>query len=530
MSGKKRCFLRLLTAVEHRKAANHPINLLNEPDENGEVVLHRSVNYLNEEITNMLLDQEADYDARDNDGNSPLHLLAKRHSKKSDSWSNIADALLSMQHIDVNALNKEGKKPTDESFPSGRKLAQKINNSHDFDDETSDFYHLVLTNKSDELSEFFEENAAETGISNQYVGSENLTHHFAKLNDKHLLQKALELKCDPWRTNVNETLPLRFALEIGSASIVDTLITSMKEVKSQEYIDISENSFEYLNILLTADEESKGNHNECLERLLRDDVVLDVNSVNKDGLTPLQVAAIANNQEAMEMLIANGSFVGTKRTFKNTSEYTFIALNPNTLENAINDCVRIEKNDLFEKTDASNPEFTLELDYQFLISPANKKLKGTPEDHYSIRSKVAGTVLDIGKHSSHENCLQLPLMEALLDSKWRSIHVLIKFNALVTFLFLFLLISQCIFLNVGENQSIPFMVETHLLRVPLVVLAILLTIKEILELLTNFGSYFKRRENYIECFLNVSAIVICYVPMPQTSVVHLTAWTTLVAL
>ncbi|KAF2357322.1 Ankyrin repeat-containing domain, partial [Trinorchestia longiramus] len=219
---------------------------------------------------------------------------------------------------------------------------------------TSKLYNCCITHNVDDLRGILD-SVDEQLITNQYVGAETILHYILKFADDELLSEILDLGCDPWHKNVAGDLPLSDALQIGYAPNVDLLIQNMKETKQQGYVDLTEQSFRYLNILLTSSE-AEGNfgdivdHTKCLQRLLEDDVLLDVNAVDScgSGVNALQVATVVSNQEAIRMLLAKGAFIGTKRTVNGrVGEGIFTAVLPETLSSAINDCVNVQRSELY---------------------------------------------------------------------------------------------------------------------------------------------------------------------------------------
>ncbi|KAA0192002.1 hypothetical protein HAZT_HAZT009958 [Hyalella azteca] len=396
LSKKDECFDILLDCVQQSKDQFQDFNdyhvissPLNEPNENGETVLHKAVSHLACQTVEKLLYLGADVNARDDDGNSPLHMLTKSSSKKalvSDAWYATADALLACPHLDTYALNCANESPVDGGTQAAMRLKWKIDERNSTAAEetrcpTSALYDCCLSRSVEEISKFFHScNPDEPLCKSQYVGSQTVLCFVVSFVDHEILEEFLEMGYDPWQKNVNGKLPLGEALRLGYYQSVDLLIEWMKKKKSQKYIDLADLSFEYLNLTLVNGETEDSHsgpavdHTKCLKRILREDVLLDVNALDTrgDGSNALQVAAVVNNQEAMQMLITKGAFIGTKRNVNGReSEGVLTAVLPETLNSAINNCVNVYNNQIFEDTDVAHPQFALKLDCSFLLFSPN---------------------------------------------------------------------------------------------------------------------------------------------------------------
>lgn len=530
-----------------------PQNLLNEPDENGETVLHMAAYHHNYKLVERFISLGADVNCRDDQGSTPLHKLSHNRNRlnSQEDLDKCREILMLCDQIDLYAKNREGIVAKDaNSFATDGEINRHGQNSNEDEEKKRAIrplmskIHDALFSKNTilELREFVDnfDNSFENSLRNQYVGSRSLIYTIVSLLDKEFVENFLAIGCDPWQENVDGEMAIELAITEGNLHVLDMLIESMKTTKCQDYIDLRIYSFHYLNIILseaeqnsTKDMSNTTDYNKCLSRLLQNDVLLDIDARDKEGQNALQVAAIVSNQDAMRMLLTKGAYVGIKRKIKDDEEAGGIlgAMVPSTLEMAVNDCIHVHQTSKYSPTDVVHPLFSLELDFSLLL----KSSEETTEPHNFFNTNntcyhVAETVLDIGEDINHQNCLQLPVMEALLDSKWNTIYDMIILNAFITSLFLLLLITQCILVNVSLEGDLYYNTTMNTISCFMMPLSFFLLIRELLEVFTSFKSYFRRIENYFEWYLIVSSVVLSFVEVKGKTAVHLTAWTTVIAL
>lgn len=529
--------------------SEYATNVLNEPDEQGDTLLHMAAHNQDHRLITKLLNLGCDVNARNDHGCTPLHKLTQSDKMKrpesTDAWEKCVDALLLSDETDVYATNADGDKPFDGDLLAAIRLKEKLEQSNQlkrldcrpimsilndaiFSDDVPGLHNIFndIKNKDDKI------------LTNHYIGSKGLIFKIVSLFDQDLLQRFLDVGGDPWQLSVNGELPLQLALSHGHLVLVDILIDAMKISKCQQYIDLREYSYQYLSILLLSIETEKTiphspDYNGCLSRLLQRDVLLSINA--QDVTTrqnALQIASIVGNQEAMRLLIGKGANISIKREInKEETSGIFGALLPSTLTAAVNDCIDVYPSNKYKPTDVAHPSFTLELDCSFLLPPTKINKSKSQTNRRNRKYQVANSALEIGADSNHQNCLQLPLMEALLDAKWGMIYEIVLLNALLTAIFLVFLVVQCVLLNCSfaypSAHYNDAMTAISVLMMPLV---LFIAVRECLELYTIRKSYFKTIENYFEWFLVTAAIFINFVNMKQLSAVHLTAWATIIAL
>ena len=542
-SGKNECLKILLNACSDENKKIPGSNNLNEPDGNGETVLHKAVSLLDHNGVKMIVDMGADVNSRDNFGNAPLHKLVNAGknygSSLPESWYKTAETLLSSPGIDIYPHNVDKVLPCGQHQFSSKELKTIIDaNGTEERPLVSHLSECIINEDRDEIENIVTRIETQNlKISSQYFGSQTLLHHLVQFTDADIIQKFVELGCNPWMKNIHQELPLQAALFSGDPNIVDVLLTSMKKEQGKTYIDLTEYSFQFLNILITSGGSSSvkpgSDHTECLRRLLKKDVIIDVNK-DKNGNSPLLVASILNHQEAMKMLLTRGAYIGVKRNLANhDSEGILGAIVHDTVDRALESCVSVRHSKNYSATDVIHPEFSLQIDYSFFLEPVDPSSEQTTQlNSMNLSSyQVAETILDLADHNNHHASLQHPVLDALLDSKWSSIFSLITFNAFFSAFFLLLVISLCIFENLNINYpSEGYDEAINVMAYVITIFAAPLALRETVEFLTSFNSYYKTAENYLEWYLLVSAMVICYVPLSETDTTHLTAWTTLIAL
>ena len=532
---RKKCFEYLMTKCKYQNKIDPARNILNEPDSEGITVCHVAVIHLKDDIVKEFLEMEADFNFRDDNGNTPLHKLACVDRTEELQYSRTLELLLNSPLIDRNPRNMDKKTPWDQSSFFSKEL-KRLSGPNNIQDRplSSKLIDSLIAKDTDEMQSFLK-TMTDNGdkIANQYLGSQTLLHHIIEFSNAKYIQQFIDLGCSTWLKNIQNELPIQAALESGNVEVVKVLLANMKREQRKLYVDLSEYSFKYLNILITSGKNTGVStaidYTRCLKRILEKDILIDVNQ-HDDNKSPLQIASIQNHQEAIKMLLNRGAYIGVKRN--KDSEGIVGAIAYETIDSALNKFVIDHPNKNYSSTDVVHSDFTLQVDYSFLIEPANSKRKKETQSNNKNKSsfEVAKTVLDLTEIKTHQSCLQHPVLDALLDSKWNSLSSIILFNALFTTLFIVFVLIQCILKNrnlayPSENIELAITILTYaitLFTVPLV-------IREVTQCTTNFKLYYKRIDNYIEWFVLVSSLVICYAPLSSTDIPHITAWTTLVA-
>ena len=132
-----------------------------------------------------------------------------------------------------------------------------------------------------------------------------------------------QLNVDPFKESFDGEFPLHRALFRSNYFIVDALI---KKMAGSETVDLSHHSFTLIKKALeveagvTSEESSR-----CLERLFQKDVEMNVNQKDEiSNQTAIHFAAALSNQEAIEILLSNGAYLGQHHQFDNDDRGTIL--------------------------------------------------------------------------------------------------------------------------------------------------------------------------------------------------------------
>lgn len=280
----------------------------NIPDENGSTPLHLAVLNMAQEYNSptlgclkLLLSHGAFVNGRNNDGDTPLHLMAKMmlngELKNWDGTIACFHILLTHEFINVHAQNKcrqSAKSIVSLSLLKGTVYHAQV--------RISLIEKAISTNSTSNLEEIYEQiadcllsvnsiNAKQIlttqlknskllgNLSNRYIGNKTLLYYIVEKFDLKLIDGFIRIGCDPWLANVGDgKIPLHAALSRCDFDVVALILQHMKKRNCINHqLDLKELSFSLLQTFLCSSKAKNKSQMKCLERLLKDDILLDVN-------------------------------------------------------------------------------------------------------------------------------------------------------------------------------------------------------------------------------------------------------------
>ncbi|KAK7071761.1 hypothetical protein SK128_019118, partial [Halocaridina rubra] len=180
----------------------------------------------------------------------------------------------------------------------------------------SEFLDMIILGKStDELKDFLKNKDARIAV-NYRLGSQTLLFRAVDKGDEELVKYLLATGANSWASEVTGELPIFRAVARSNYKLLDHLINHMKSNKKE--VDLQDYTFTLIQKLMESAKKVKEctpeeSQSKCLERLLKSDVLLNLNQERIAGTsktTPLHVAASFNNQEALSALLSHGAFLG----------------------------------------------------------------------------------------------------------------------------------------------------------------------------------------------------------------------------
>uniref|UniRef100_A0A2P2I232 Transient receptor potential cation channel protein painless-like n=2 Tax=Hirondellea gigas TaxID=1518452 RepID=A0A2P2I232_9CRUS len=564
--------------------------LLDSPDDDGQSPLYVAVKNLNSVAVEKLLAAGVNPNSRNDQGHTALHYLAYSASSAmtSDKLAGVmkcTDLLLANPNIHLEALNKSHFTPlraAAEKFPckasSLEEFCRKLVNSGSYADQKTkekldqhcipkisfptqgqrdqkasiaEIFNIFILNKPEEIPVRLNNHRPQDlrEAVNGYMGSKKMLYYLVDKSNEEGVKCLLKLGADPWSYNINGELSLHRALARAHYPIVNCLIEKMK--KSSKNIDLQKHSFTLLQKSLESQEKNSRlsadvDPMKCLRRLFVNDIMLDVNQKQEGSLnqTSLHIAGALNNQKAMAILLENGAYLGERRVIGSHDVGTVLnALMGKTLYKAMDNCITTSTG-TSEQTedDLLDPDYTLDMSYQFLMPPKSEGTSKVPEVHNEV-----AVLFDISQSKEHRNAIKHPLIQTLLYAKWRKVFPLYVLNLILYFTFVLLLTT---FMYTLKNLRILERMEAsgnytdytvlqndihecQLKRVGLMVFVLIITlymaVKEIFQIKFTYISYFRHIENYLEWFLIVAVAVACVVPLSVDATRHLAAWAMIAA-
>lgn len=552
------------------------VNILDAPNHDGNTPLLLAIRRGKKpNIVKMLLDAGANVNARDDNGYTPLHLLVYLLKNKRDpddvtSLLAIAKHLLDQDSIDLephadltplaDAICKMKEDTQNQGLLSyckmlvqkgaslqertsegsvkqilerNQALASEVLTVHSPSPPqrpaSSCFLDLIINNTSSEIDieEFLKsKNDYEVeAASNSFLGQHSLLYRAVDACNEVRVQTLLNHKADPKREEPTGNLPLHRAAERGHLPIFNLLLLNMKgnasEVDLQEYtISLMQNLFENW--------KKDTSHGDCFNRLLEADVKLNVNQEH-NGQTPIHVAAAFNKQEAVMKLLQHGAFLGARPTINEVKTSSVLPLiKASTIEQAMDGCIiHLPHSDTQQESeDLNNDEYTLLLDYRFLLPP----------DAVSQDVSEVATLTEISSSKYHRRIIKHPLVQTLLYAKWRKALPFYLLNLFFYFLFVTLLTVYVYMLKnlrlyefdtESSDQKEDINNLSHqviAIKIFLLPLTLYMLVRELVQMYFTRIQYLKNIENYLELILIILVSILCFAKLSIIVTRHLAAW------
>ncbi|XP_042869011.1 transient receptor potential channel pyrexia-like isoform X2 [Penaeus japonicus] len=583
--GKLKCMRVLL---ENSPSAD----VLDAPDQDGNTPLMAGVKEAQHEAVKMLLEAGAHVNARNNKGQSALHLITiaiHKNAKSEEALQKTADLLLGWCDIDLEAHNGSGLTalaaaarylPEGSGAPrsgilikfcrnlvsAGASLEETVGSEASEDvlrrkqaltavlmgvgrgdplprPALSRFLDmLVLRKNTREIKDFMPKDAA-----NCRLGSKSLLFHAVDSNDEELVRLLLEKGANAWAVEITKVLPIYRAAAKGHVPIFELLLESMKTNASKK-LDLKEHSFHILKKLIENSRRLKGappdiDHLKCLERLLQNDIILNLNQTFH-GQTILHEAASFNNQDMLCQLLSKGAFLGARRKVNDTDRGIVLpSLLPSTLEDAMDNCISNQSANSDEAEAEAELEnmlsdnYTLKLDYRFLLAPGSTEQKVEDQSISELE-----TLMDLSKSRQHRNTIKHPLVETFLYAKWRKALPYYLANLALYFTFVLFLTAfvyslkdlRILEAKSTSNSTLTEEIETQQTIVNslmgiLIPFNLYMMVRELFQMRFTFRTYFTNVENLLEWFLVIVVFVLCFTTLAADTTRHLAAWAMIVA-
>ncbi|XP_068240435.1 transient receptor potential channel pyrexia-like isoform X2 [Palaemon carinicauda] len=585
--------------------ASPPQEILDIPDHVGKTPLMVAVAEAQPQAVRMLLKAGAHVNARNDNGLSCLHLLVFSIQKgeiAEETLQEIVDLLLSHSDIDLEPHNDSNltplglaakRIPPSDKAPrpsglityckklvqAGASLTEKAEHSTIEEvlqqkkahtavlmgivpgaspnrPSTSEFLDMIILKKDiEDIREFLRKKSPEEArlAANGRLGSQTLLFRSVDSSNEPLVEALLKAGANTWAFEITSELPIHRAAARGHFGIMDHIITYMKP--DRRPVDLQEYTFSIIQKLMENSKKQKEyipeiNHSKCFERLLKPDVLLNFNQTLEKGssqTTPLHIAASFNNQEASSQLLSHGAFLGSRRVVMGKDYGNILgALLPSTLQHAMDRCITHHPNNLDDEENENifNDDYTLDLDYSFLVPPVDTDSK---EEAKSVNEME--TLMEISKSKLHRPAIKHPLVQTLLYAKWRKALPLYLFNLLIYFIFVVILtafvysIKDLRILEARadslkekqpENSTLDKDIESkqttvNVLMAFLIPCTIYMIIREVFQIYFAYSIYLKSIENYLEWILVVFVFILCIAPLDADSTRHLAAWAMIVA-
>lgn len=290
----------------------------------------------------------------------------------------------------------------------------------------------------------------------------------------------------------------------------------------------------------------------CLDLLLKylPNLKIDINASDLIGNTALHYAAKNEDDAAVLALLKHGAYIGIKNVY---GEPPLANMSPKMLESFLNDC--LDTNGEFPREDT----YVVTFSYQFLVPPlgesciqerrnshvttlplCNSQSPSEPVAHQNISTVLTNTetepLLYISRSQDLRYLLKHPIFTSFLDLKWHRIRIFFYVNLIFYILFVALL-TLYILLNYGKTHTVDSNKDPanttiissatteesprETLAVVkgnasgfwwalLIVFLILLTLREVFQLVVFPSKYLRSPENYLEFFLLITSAAILF--------------------
>ena len=414
---------------------------------------------------------------------------------------------------------------------------------------------LISGNDNEKLAEILDSHHEDKirKIINSWLGSVTILVYVVNRMNTKAMKLLLDAGADPWKYNGSGELPIHFALARGHTDSLNILLKAMHGVSNPaqplDFRNISFSLFEKLfeNERKTDKLEEGVNRSKCLQRLFNNDVLINSNHAKlskKTNKTVLHLSAHFNNQEAIRLLIENGAYLGARQRIINSDEGTVIdAIHAQTLETAMDKCISQytspDQNSEEQIENILHPNYTLDLDYKFLLPPnANKE---------SVKrcTNEVETLMDLKNSDYHTRIIKHPLIQTFLYAKWRKVLPLYIANLLIYLSFVILLTyfmycltdlrvleSRLPDLNVTNSEFekiISYRQNVWTFRFLIFLPFCYMVFREMFQIIFTYKTYLYNIENYLEWFLLIVVMLLTTVTLSPDVTRHLSAWAMIIA-
>lgn len=575
---------------------NPPEEVLDAPDDDGATPLLVAVAEAQPNLVEMLINAGAHINARNDKGQSVLHILTYITSRGAESekvLQDLTDLLLRQKGIDLEPhahltplAAAASKLPQEHGVSKNGliSLCRKLVNAgaslqEDGGDGTiekvllnkqalpavledveqlpppkrpakSQFLDMIFMGKNiDDVKAFLRNQSPKDAHAavNCRLGKQTLLFYAINISNEALVEVLINYGAKPRVLEVTNELPIHRAASRGHWSIFNLIINHMKI--NDRPVDLKDYTVSIIQKLMESnkkkDTSPEINHSKCLQRLMQDDVILNLNQ-EWMGQTALHVAASFNNQEAMSEFLSRGAFLGAHQTTVAHDHNNILdSLLPATLERAMDGCIVHcpITDDVSENENILNEDHRLKLDYRFIVPPTSEDI----ENEKSINETE--TLMDISRSNRHRHAIKHPLVQVLLYAKWRKVLPLYLLNLGIYFIFVIILtafVYSVKDLRILEaqakndlasgsgNGTINEKIENKQVTVNcfmgiLLPITIYMLIREVFQIFFSREIYLKSIENYLEWFLVVIVIVLCSARFAADVTRHLAAWAMIVA-
>ena len=268
---------------------------INAKDDEGATSLHFAALANARETAEVLLQNGADIDTRAKDGLTPLHAAALANARET------AEVLL-QNGADINAKNEDGITPL--HFAAGANAWETaevlLQNEADINAKGKDGVtplHYAAGENARETAEVLLQNGAD--IDTRAKDGLTPLHAAALANARETAEVLLQNGADINAKNEDGITPLHYAAGENARETAEVLLQNGADINAK-----NEDGWTLLHAAASV------NARETAEVLLQNGA--EVNAKNDNGVTPLYAAAWANARETAEVLLQNGADVNAK--------------------------------------------------------------------------------------------------------------------------------------------------------------------------------------------------------------------------
>ncbi|XP_017775892.1 PREDICTED: transient receptor potential cation channel protein painless-like [Nicrophorus vespilloides] len=473
--------------------------------------LHYAVLGQNPDVLKVILLNTKNVNCLDDENNSPLLLLLKDGEEDKDIVE--CATLLINANIDVNLTNRKNQTciywAAKKQYKEVIKLLLDIpnidiDNYKDSMNKSARSYLTELGFKVDNFKPMELDIEAqlkqllidgdEDIFKSEYELYKSKTNYLDLAVDKNLPKAVdflLKVGCDP-NIKLNTKPIITIAGSRGYHEIFKLLIQNF----SIRNLTIPENILSEILKCIDLDPiPKKGiDRNICFKYYMEYVTPVNVNIKDDNGSYPLHYSSRYASSDVTKLLLQKGASLANRDKYNvlSVSEMDF-----ETLKEHFDSCITAKPNEESVKED-----LTIVFDYNCLL-PTSNEIKFDEEMGKSsgIRkdSKETDVILYMSQSSELRNLLLHPLIASFLYMKWQRISFIFWIN-----LFFYLLFCSSFMLYV-YNGTQSF----------LAIMTILLSVREVFQLIVAFKKYYQNFENYIEMLL-IGAVIVLLVTNEPT--------------